>query len=127
MKEEKQMGANNQNVRLQVNFKLNNGDLINVYADDQTELEKGLVTIQDLASLISSVSQSLAGVSMLKAITPSAPASSAAPVATPSGAAPQCKHGEMVFKSGVGDRGPWKGYMCPAPKGALDKCKAIYS
>ena len=45
--------------KLQVNFKLIDGTLINVYAGDQAELESLLTTIQDTASLVQSVSQSL--------------------------------------------------------------------
>lgn len=122
------MPSNNTNTKLQVNFKLTNGDLINIYADNQQELESGLTTVQDLASLISSVSQSLNGVAKLMEVaSPVAAVAASAPIAasTATGAY-TCKHGEMVFKQGVGDNGPWKGYMCAAPKGAPDKCKAKY-
>lgn len=41
--------------------------------------------------------------------------------------APECKHGEMQFKSGTKDKGgeliEWKAWMCPAPRGASDQCK----
>lgn len=81
MKEKKQVASNNTNTKLQVNFKLSNGDLINVYADTQEELEKGLTSIQDLSTLISSVSQSLNGVARvidIAKVAPSAPAASTA-------------------------------------------------
>jgi hypothetical protein len=122
---ERPMPSSNPNTKLQVNFKLSNGDLINIYADNQQELETHLVTVQDLASLISSVSQSLNGVAKLMEVASpvAAVTSTAAPAAS---GGYTCKHGEMVFKSGVGNNGPWKGYMCAAPKGAPDKCKAKY-
>jgi len=44
----------------------------------------------------------------------------------PDGAAPDCKHGSMAFRSGVGQKGPWKGWMCAAPKGAVDKCETVW-
>ena len=78
------MASNSPTTKLQVNFKLSNGDLINVYADTQEELEKGLTSIQDLSTLISSVSQSLNGVARvidIAKVAPSAPAPVAAPAA----------------------------------------------
>jgi hypothetical protein len=32
----------------------------------------------------------------------------------------------MAFRSGTSAKGPWKGYMCAAPKGAPDKCDTIW-
>jgi hypothetical protein len=32
----------------------------------------------------------------------------------------------MTLRSGVGQKGPWSGYMCSAPKGAPDKCDTIW-
>lgn len=83
MKEKKQVASNNPNTKLQVNFKLSNGDLINVYADTQEELEKGLTSIQDLSTLISSVSQSLNGVARVIDIAKVAPAAPASEQAQP--------------------------------------------
>ena len=37
-----------------------------------------------------------------------------------------CKHGEMTKRTGTGAKGQWKAFMCPAPKGAFDKCKNAY-
>ena len=45
--------------KLQVNFKLMDGTLINLYADNAGELESLLTTVQDTAPLIQGVSQSL--------------------------------------------------------------------
>lgn len=82
------MASNNPNTKLQVNFKLSNGDLINIYADTQEELEKGLTSIQDLSTLISSVSQSLNGVARVIDIAKVAPAAPAlVAVAAPAPAA----------------------------------------
>lgn len=48
-----------------------------------------------------------------------------APVATLGGRA--CAHGKMTAIQGMGKDGkPYKGYFCPAPKGAFDKCKNQY-
>jgi hypothetical protein len=48
-----------------------------------------------------------------------------APVASIGGRA--CAHGKMTAIQGMGKDGkPYKGYFCPAPKGAFDKCKNQY-
>lgn len=53
------------------------------------------------------------------------PAVIAPPVATLGGRA--CAHGKMTAIQGMGKDGkPYKGYFCPAPKGAFDKCKNQY-
>jgi hypothetical protein len=44
----------------------------------------------------------------------------------PAGGANTCRHGAMSLRSGVGQKGPWSGYMCAAPKGAPDKCDTIW-
>ena len=48
-----------------------------------------------------------------------------APVSNIGGRA--CAHGKMTAIQGMGKDGkPYKGYFCPAPKGAFDKCKNQY-
>ena len=112
-----------ESTKFQVNFKAPDGTLINLYATNKEELEALLTAAQDFSALIGSVSQSFGGAGN------AAPVRSAAPVAaTP---APQsggnvCKHGPMAYKEGVSAKGPWKGYMCAAPKGAVDKCATIW-
>ena len=44
--------ANNPDTKLQANFKMANGDLINVYAVDQLDFELQLTAVQDTAELI---------------------------------------------------------------------------
>ena len=125
--------AASENTKFQVNFKSPDGTLINLYAASKEELEALLTTAQDFAPLIGSVSQSLGG------STYSAPVrNSAAPRINPlddrvnppakiqEGQAPTCSHGAMTFREGVSAKGPWKGWMCPAPKGAPNKCDAIF-
>jgi hypothetical protein len=126
--------ASDPSTKLQINFKWEkDGDMINIYAANQAELEQHLTTIQDLATLIMSTSQSLRGVSSLKtatSIAPTAPASApVAPSVEANAAAantPDCRHGKTTYREGVGNKGPWRGYMCAAPKESTDKCKNIY-
>jgi hypothetical protein len=125
--------AANENTKFQVNFKTNGGTLINLYATDVKDLETGLTDLAMVASLINTTDAELNGG---KASAPAptvaavAQALNAAIVAAPAvveGQAPSCKHGVMSFRTGTSARGPWKGWMCAAPKGATDKCSTIWA
>ena len=116
--------------KLQVNFKLADGTLVNIYADNVKELETSLMDIGMVATLIKATSNDLGGA---PARTPSdiqaqfnAPAAPvAAPVAvTSTGGAYTCKHGAMTFRqSKPGAPKEWKGYFCPTPQGTADQCE----
>jgi len=114
------------NTKFQVNFKLADGTLVNVYADDSAELEAGLATIQDTAALIGAVSGSLANASGVRnavaglGATPVAQAPSAPSAVIEEG---HCKHGKLTYReSKPGDAKTWKGWFCPSPKGTPDQC-----
>lgn len=111
-----------ESTKFQVNFKSPDGTLINLYATNKEELEALLTAAQDFSALIGSVSQSFGGA------TAPAPVRNNFVPAQPAvaGGGNTCRHGEMVFREGVGAKGPWKGYMCAAPKGATDKCATIW-
>lgn len=128
--------AANENTKFQVNFKTSAGTLINLYATDVKDLETGLTDLSMVSSLIKATDAELNGG---KASAPTAesvaqqfnatPVAStpAAPLAVVEGQAPSCKHGVMSFRTGTSARGPWKGWMCAAPKGATDKCSTIWA
>jgi hypothetical protein len=125
--------AANENTKFQINYKLQDGTLINLYATDVKDLETGLVDLSMVAALIKSTSSELSGGNATAAAVQNIQAQfNSTPVAvTSSGqdaasAAKMCKHGQMAFKTGTSARGPWQGYMCAAPKGALDKCETIW-
>ena len=116
--------------KFQVNYKLSDGTLINLYAATVGELEAGLA---DLA--MNALNIKATGVEL--GASTAAPAPTVASVAasfnaTPVAAAPSsdgtqtCRHGVMALRSGTSARGPWNGYMCAAPKGATDKCETIW-
>ena len=118
--------------KFQVNYKLADGTLINLYAKDVKELETGLTDLSMVSTLIKTTGKELGGA-------PSQPAPTAESVAAQFNATPvqpvavqsngqphSCRHGEMAFRSGTSAKGPWKGYMCAAPKGAPDKCDTIW-
>ena len=132
--EESNMSAP-ESTKFQVNYKLADGTLINLYATSVQELETGLADIAMNALNIRSTGIELSG--GLAPAPVAAPAPTVAAVAqqfnatpveapAPAGGANTCRHGAMTLRSGVGQKGPWSGYMCAAPKGAPDKCDTIW-
>ena len=120
------------NAKLQANFKLNDGTLINVYAATTDEFESSLTFLQDAAELIKSTGVALNGSSLAQAtalVQAGLGATQfAATPAAPAGleSAPTCRHGAMTYRSGTGAKGPWKGWMCASPKGSVDKCDTVW-
>lgn len=113
------------NTAFQANFKLADGTLINVYADDAAKFETQLGAVQDMAALIHSVSSSLghaAPAAIRKAFPGATPVAAPAPAAD--GSTPACKHGAMVYKEGVSAKGPWRAYMCSAR--GPERCEANF-
>ena len=115
-----------ESTKFQVNFKSPDGTLINLYAASKEELESLLTAAQDFSALIGSVSQSFSGAGSAAPVRSAAPVAAPAPAAQAVGSANFCNHGPMTYREGVGAKGPWKGYMCAAPKGATDKCQTIW-
>ena len=117
--------------KFQINYKLNDGTLINLYAGSVTELEAGLADLAMNAMNIRATGLELSGGQAAPAPTVAAVAQAfnATPVQAapaPAGGGNSCRHGVMTLRSGVGQKGPWSGYMCAAPKGAPDKCDTIW-
>jgi hypothetical protein len=124
--------------KFQINYKLNDGTLINLYASTATELEAGLADIAMNAANIYTTGRELNGKLTELGAAPTVAAVAQQFNATPVVAAKEpnyntqpasgntCRHGAMTLRSGVGQKGPWSGYMCAAPKGAPDKCDTIW-
>jgi hypothetical protein len=121
--------AANENTKFQINYKLNDGTLINLYATDVKDLETGLADLGMVATLIRTTGNDLHGsaptVASVAESFNATPVAASAPVVS-EGQAPTCKHGNMAFRNGTSARGPWKAWMCAAPKGAADKCDPIF-
>ena len=114
--------------KYQINYKLNDGTLINLYAASVTELESGLADLAMNAMNIRATGAELGG-TPAPSVAAVAQQFNATPVQAapaPAGGANSCRHGAMTLRSGVGQKGPWSGYMCAAPKGAPDKCDTIW-
>jgi hypothetical protein len=131
-----------EDTKFQVNFKLSNGNLINLYSASKEELESQLQSLSDLAQLILSTGGVLENnanvayaVKSLGATVIDEPVWAAKPVAAqanpaptaPAGSAPACLHGPMVFKpAGVSKSSgkPYNAfYACPSSDRA-NQCKA---
>lgn len=115
--------AASQDTALQINYKLSDGTLVNVYAKDQAHLESLLTSVADLSTLITSTSAALGA-----NVTPAANVAYAKTAlgAEEISADKLCKHGNMSFKQGTGAKGPWKGWFCPSPKGTPDQCQPVF-
>jgi len=115
--------------KYQINYKLNDGTLINLYAATVQELESGLADLAMNAMNIRATGAELSGGAPAPTVAAVAQQFNAAPVQAapaPAGSGNTCRHGAMSLRSGVGQKGPWSGYMCAAPKGAPDKCETIW-
>lgn len=116
--------------KLQANFKTNDGDLINVYAESADELANLLNTLAQASPLISSTGAALRGqpvqpgVAALQQagfnpqpVPQAAPAPAQAPPTVdtnvPTGGGPACAHGTKVWKQGEKNGRQWKAWMCP--------------
>ena len=124
--------AANENTKFQINYKLADGTLINLYAADIKDLETGLNDLGMVATLIKATGADLGGSNATAAAVQNIEAAfNTTAVAAPSpvvteGQAPTCKHGNMAYRTGTSARGPWRAWMCAAPKGAADKCEPIF-
>lgn len=115
--------AASESTALQINYKLADGTLVNVYAKDGAHLEALLTNVSDLTTLISATAAALGANT-----TPAANVAYAKQAlgGTEISDTKVCKHGNMSLRTGTNARGPWKGWMCAAPKGAADKCETIW-
>jgi hypothetical protein len=124
--------------KFQINYKLNDGTLINLYAATVTELESGLADLAMNAMNIRATGLELSGGQAAPALTVAAVAQqfNATPVAAPAttgGAqevrdrygnlwvynlpeAPECARGKMILKHGTAQATgkPYKGWFDPA-------------
>jgi hypothetical protein len=113
--------------KFQINYKLADGTLINLYAATVQELETGLTDLAMVSTLIKSTGAEFTGGQPAPTVAAVAQQFNATPVAAPAPASGNtCRHGAMAFREGTSAKGPWKGYMCAAPKGATDKCDTIW-
>ena len=119
------MAASPEGTKVQANFKIGN-DLFNVYANSMVEFVDLLAELEERGiTAIHSVQSKLGAshtVATARATATPVPQNDAPPASFTSAAVKQCVHGDMVPRSGSNAKGPWKGWMCPTPKGTPDQC-----
>ena len=116
----------NETTKFQVNFKTSAGTLINVYGE--TVLD-AISTMNEMAAAIDLIRKIEASLSGAAAPAPAvaAPAAVQPTAAEAAPAAPAghvCRHGAMVYKTGMSQKTgrEWKAWMCPSPNRA-DQCE----
>ncbi len=117
------------------------GSLVTVRAESGEELDNIVaLSVHAIASAATELEAAVRGATPAPAAQPVMSAASVAaalggniietpaPVATaPTIGGRSCPHGKMTAIQGMGKDGrPYKGWFCPAPKGAFDKCKNQY-
>ena len=90
------------------------------------DLAKDLEAVQ-LAKAIGNAAPLAQGAPVVEATATATPAPAWGEAPTPSASftqatVPSCQHGPRTAKSGSSAKGPWKGWMCPAPKGDPTQC-----
>ena len=125
--------SNNETNSLQANFKTSAGSLFNVYGKTPEDFEFNLKCFVALVPDIIAAERAVASGGTASAPQAVAPASDPVAVVkqafpgaqvvseTPTqGGAPTCRHGQMSWVAPANK--PWKGWFCPQPKDATDKC-----
>lgn len=127
--------------KLQVSYKVGNGDMINIRANTADELSVLLENIGDYATQIAATQKALAlavtvsplSTSSSTASTAPAPSSMPPQAQTPTATAPSsgttgptCIHGPRKYKSGISQKtgNPYSMWVCPMPQGA-EQCKPV--
>ena len=131
--------------KLQVSYKTNTGDLINIRAGSADELSVLLEGIGDFATQIAAVQRMVTGAGVAAPLATSTtttsigqspnfappqegPPRAMAPNATPPTlqSGPVCVHGARKHKSGISSKtgNPYSMWVCPQPMGA-DQCKPV--
>jgi hypothetical protein len=117
----------------QVSSKLNDGRIFVIAADTFADFKTHLTDVlgpEGVDKVLGTMATSLEGAPSFEQAVSNVTAAipGASPVSTPSTApvGRSCKHGPMTKRSGSSPKGPWKGYMCPTPKGTPDQCEPTF-
>ena len=122
------MSAETPGVKTQLNFKTSQGTLVNIYlySYDEDEIKGALTAIANVTPEINAVETLYNAQGTLKQALGATPVEQPRTQSAPADGAKSCKHGEMKLRTGSSAKGPWKGWMCAAPKGATDKCDTVW-
>lgn len=126
--------TNNDDWKVQVSYKTPTGDMINVRANTVDEMSILLEGVGDYATQIASTAK-LVGVAYtaIPLSTPTTTTNTTPPPLSPptpaveasNTAAPTCKHGARIHRSGISKKTgqPYAFWACPTPQGTPDQCK----
>jgi hypothetical protein len=127
------VSTNVDDVLVQANFKTPRGTLLNVYGKDEESFDAGLAILEDRIAKLTELEALLSGASnaapLVNVNAAPAPANAAdswgstPPASMVQGTVPSCSHGQKNAKSGASAKGPWRAWMCPAPKGTPGQCE----
>ena len=123
------MSAETPGVKTQLNFKTSQGTLVNVYiySYEEEDIRKSLEAIANVTPEINAVETLYNAQGVLKdSLGATQIPHRESPSTSSSSGNKTCKHGEMRLRTGENDKGQWKGYFCPSPKGTPDQCKTIF-
>jgi len=113
----------------QLTVRANTGDeLDQLVATSLASIQSAIAELETVAKPVQSAAIAYAKQSLgATQIQQDIPPFNQAPSAPSLGGGRTCPHGKMTALQGPSkDGGIYKGYFCPSPKGALDKCKTDY-
>ena len=91
-----------------------------------TELEAAVRGVQPAVMAPAQIAATL-GASIIDSPAVATPVANGGWGSAPSISGRNCPHGKMTAIQGTGKDGNlYRGYFCPAPKGAFDKCRNVY-
>ena len=109
------------------------GSLVTVRAEHGDQLDLLLVNgLEAIKSATTELEAAIKGAAPAPTVTAIASSLGASIISTDNstaslGGGRNCPHGKMTAIQGTGKDGSmYRGYFCPAPKGAFDKCKNVY-
>ena len=124
---------------ISITVKTSKGSLVTVRAETAEELDQIIALgVHSIASAAAELEAAINGTPVIantnspleQAVTTIAQSFGSATVVNtpaPAGSGRHCPHGKMTGIQGVGkDDRVYKGYFCPSPQGAVDKCRTQY-
>jgi len=112
--------------KLQVNYKLPTGDLINIRANSADHATQRQLQGASTLAPLSTTDTTTGTMPPLSSIPPQAQTPFASAPTTPQQGGPTCQHGARKYKSGISSKtgNPYAMWVCPMPQGA-DQCKPV--
>jgi hypothetical protein len=135
----------NQEAPFSYTVKLNGQNLFTVRGSDYAEFVANISTVslvpgisdlvdalegkavQNVAAAFNGTVQTASVSHSSNGFAPVAPAAFAAPTQPTAAGTRTCQHGAMIQRTGRSDKGEWRAFFCPTPKGTADQCQAVFA